>query len=1620
VRSGDETAQAAQSLSLLPCVVHNVHVTDQPGPTQALWKGTDTTATAPALSPTAEFVFVFDKLVSTDALAQAATITLQSCPGSPNPPAHAVPVQVALTSSWFSTALTIRHATEPFAAGCTYALSIASTQPLNGVLQCLDKSAGFTFRVREKNEATPLPKDAVSVRYRPKAFDVAAFRLPSTLLHVSPSAIFQRYAEDLRIRPYIDTFVADPAGSSGYQVYIQNYYGIPVSGYGYVLANDANGNVRTANGHIAKGIDLDFHPIVLDAAAVVAATAAVLSTQKFSILPVLLPDEKKLMIVSRTQSPAAAQFRLAWSIRLVDQISKRSFTTVIDARDLSVIRFPTPSGRDQCAVLDVARLPSPTPSITGHVSFDPQTTLYADPNMFEMSQYANGASSSFVLRTEGVGAQAAPLLLAQCGTVPNDTTLATVPDTVFDASARWTPEVTSTAASYMGVQRTMEYLVAHQVTQIGLPQALNGWIGADGNGQTSIRVQVESRDGNFFEPPASPGGPDRLEFEWSTGSNAGTGAALDSTGHEFGHAIRYSIFPSHSNRELGALDEAFGDMLGATVEHTVRSALNVDWADSSNPVNWCQGGDVSRNATDGSTIARCLRDLRRPDRSFQTFSTAPTQPGGPPNVPHVIKSPNAYKDCNYYDPATGFDLDRFVHYNSTVVSHWFYLLIAGGTGTSGGFCDAGTTDVSCDYSITGPAPSWDEAFAIVLHGLQRMGIDGGFEDFANATVSVADDLFPAGPDHDAKVKRVVDAWAAVGIWERYWEGLTTAIIPARNEVGVSPWQPIEWLAGANESAWEVEVATDASFTALYAATTVTETELRNNGQRYGVLRVALAPNTPYFWRERAVPTTSSSWDCSPAHFFQTGDVPKVDGIKITANLAPDGKVRPGTITAQWQAVTGATSYKIDVDFSDPHCAQSGSVPEVTVPASSSSSGSVTGLVSGIQPSTSYTLDVQAIGPKDPNQIDATSTCAGIVFPTANMRPPVPTAPLDGAAYGYQSPHDAGAGHLKWTWDAFDGPETFQVAFYVRNADGTCGASIVASETVTASCPASADGKCAGELTRDLFPAPTMGTVWANPTGYCWEVASVAKNKVVANSVPASPRQHFSNTYELTGPVPISPGLYFGASVAQRDPGVIPNRTYEDTSPLTFTWKPIPIASDYFFTLGRWPWLKPGPVQPQNCVDPRLCDEGPVEVKIPPSKVTGAAVASVTAASAGRGRYCWTVWPELQDPSDATKANALQPLVDPYSNVYCYSTEAAKPQITYDGPLPDGHGFSEKPLAVKIKFPYVPDAAPVLDDMNHNIRAMVTQNAACDDKTENDPLKWQPGDNFIFHDHYDCEYDLTISPEPSSHYHLRATAPGYATNPSDDLVFDTGSCGTTGESCCDNNVCKDGSTCHPSSGKCEKCNADGDACCTGGTCDQNGPSNLSCRAGRCLGCGGQAGPCCDPPVASACGIANTTCISDKCVDCGQVAGRPCCANGGCGSNTTLQCDSSTHTCKEPCETPSVPTGLSPGQTGPTPDASFGPGFVPAQQPVSPHWNPVAGAVSYNVRWVAVSMGADGTLGFISDQATESTSTTSITSTRMNDRKTFFGLEVGYQVQAVGNCGATSAFSPVFYYWLSSLG
>lgn len=233
--------------------------------------------------------------------------------------------------------------------------------------------------------------------------------------------------------------------------------------------------------------------------------------------------------------------------------------------------------------------------------------------------------------------------------------------------------------------------VHYTPSSVGTPWNNAAWVGGSNN-----FMQYGDGDGVTFNPLT----------------------ALDVCAHEMGHGIAEftANFHSTDHRQEGdALNEGFSDIWGACVEH---------WA-VPNKQTWLMGEDIM-----ASPFFTCLRDLQNPNST--------TAAEGP--------HPDTYHG-NFWS-TTGEP-----HTNSTVLSHWFYLLSVGGSGTN---------DNSDYYSVSGIGINYAQVIAFEGETMLTSGAD--YMDARNMTIEAARQLIGA---HPCKVISTTNAWYAVGVGDAF-------------------------------------------------------------------------------------------------------------------------------------------------------------------------------------------------------------------------------------------------------------------------------------------------------------------------------------------------------------------------------------------------------------------------------------------------------------------------------------------------------------------------------------------------------------------------------------------------------------------------------------------------------------------------------------------------------------------------------------------------------------------------------------------------------------------------------------------------------------------------------------
>jgi Zn-dependent metalloprotease len=203
--------------------------------------------------------------------------------------------------------------------------------------------------------------------------------------------------------------------------------------------------------------------------------------------------------------------------------------------------------------------------------------------------------------------------------------------------------------------------------------------------------------------------------------------ALDVVAHELTHGVTEFSWNGIYERESGALNEAFSDIMGASVESYVEPAGN-----GRKMADWFLGEDLTfvfdppHNA---------LRSLENPSLFCH---------GGfgcdPDNYRKLFNPPS----CSDSNDNCG------VHINSGIANQAFYLLVQGGRNRTSGI------------SVTGLGfASRERAEKIFYRGFTAyLTPSARFADARRATIRAADDLFGAG---SVESVQTAAAWTAVGV-----------------------------------------------------------------------------------------------------------------------------------------------------------------------------------------------------------------------------------------------------------------------------------------------------------------------------------------------------------------------------------------------------------------------------------------------------------------------------------------------------------------------------------------------------------------------------------------------------------------------------------------------------------------------------------------------------------------------------------------------------------------------------------------------------------------------------------------------------------------------------------------
>jgi thermolysin len=205
-------------------------------------------------------------------------------------------------------------------------------------------------------------------------------------------------------------------------------------------------------------------------------------------------------------------------------------------------------------------------------------------------------------------------------------------------------------------------------------------------------------------------------------------AGLDVVAHELTHGVTEFTWNGIYQRESGALNEAFSDIIGTSVEFFFEPAGN-----GRQRADYFLGEDIT---SEFDPARNALRSMENPGLFCH---------GG------LGCDPDHYRDL--FDPPGSCtpDNDRCgVHINSGIANQAYYLLVEGGTNRTSGIGVAGLG-----------AANRERAEKIFYRGFTAfLTPSASFADARRATIRAAEELYGAG---SVEAAQTAAAWTAVGV-----------------------------------------------------------------------------------------------------------------------------------------------------------------------------------------------------------------------------------------------------------------------------------------------------------------------------------------------------------------------------------------------------------------------------------------------------------------------------------------------------------------------------------------------------------------------------------------------------------------------------------------------------------------------------------------------------------------------------------------------------------------------------------------------------------------------------------------------------------------------------------------
>ena len=455
--------------------------------------------------------------------------------------------------------------------------------------------------------------------------------------------------------------------------YQQQYNNIPVEG-GEYLEHTKNGIVVSTNGTYYPNINADINPSVTEDKALQSALKHI-GGQKYMWEDMVSVNyfrkhyndpardyypHGSLVMAPVNGDYAKADFRLCWKFDVWAVTPMKREYVFVDAKTGEVIFF-------------LNRI---------HTSDTPGTanTLYSGTQNI----VCNNAGSNFTL------SQSAPVLI-QTKNLNYGTSVGSAVD-FTNATANWTqgaPDQCATDAHW-GLEGVYDFYkntpLINRNSIDGVGGSIDGYIHYSTNYANAMWTGQEMVFGDG----------DGFQFTYMEG--------LDVMGHEVSHGVTQHTCALQYSGESGALNEAFSDCMGTSVE----------WYWRPTNKDWIIGAEITPSGLG-------IRSMKSPKNNNQ---------------------PDCYNGT-YWSLADP-------HIGSGVMNYWYYLGIAGGSGTN---------DLFHPYAVNGIGMTKMQAIVYRAWDIYLTSTSN-FADTRTATESACMDLYPTGCTDLATIQ---EAWYAVGV-----------------------------------------------------------------------------------------------------------------------------------------------------------------------------------------------------------------------------------------------------------------------------------------------------------------------------------------------------------------------------------------------------------------------------------------------------------------------------------------------------------------------------------------------------------------------------------------------------------------------------------------------------------------------------------------------------------------------------------------------------------------------------------------------------------------------------------------------------------------------------------------